>query len=164
MSNVPTIPPGYASVAPWIIGKDTLGLMRFLAEAFDAENLGSFENPDGSIGHAEMRIGDTIILMFDMRDWPPTPAFLRLFVEDAEELFKRAVAAGAEPVTQVTHLAFGDKVGRVRDPYGNVWWLQQRVENVSDEEIGQRWSDPKWSTAMDYLQASLRKLYQQSTI
>lgn len=160
MSNVPTIPPGYASVAPWIIGKDTVGLMRFLAEAFDAENLGSFENPDGSIGHAEMRIGDTIILMFDMRDWPPTPAFLRLFVEDAEKQFKRAVTAGAQPVTQVTHLAFGDKVGRVRDPYGNVWWLQQRVENVSDEEVGQRWSDPKWSTAMDYLQASLRKLYQ----
>jgi uncharacterized glyoxalase superfamily protein PhnB len=160
MQNIPIIPPGYASVAPWIIGKDTVRLMRFLSEAFDAEDLGSFENPDGSIGHAEMRIGDTIILMFDMRDWPPIPAFLRLFVEDAEELFKRAVAAGAQPVTQVTHLAFGDKVGRVRDPYGNVWWLQQRVENISDEEIGQRWSDPKWSEAMDYLQTSLRKLYQ----
>ncbi|MDN2565879.1 VOC family protein [Tistrella sp. BH-R2-4] len=160
MQNIPIIPPGYASVAPWIIGKDTVRLMSFLSEAFDAEDLGSFQNPDGSIGHAEMRIGNTIILMFDMRDWPPTPAFLRLFVEDAEELFKRAVAAGAQPITQVTHLAFGDKVGRVRDPYGNVWWLQQRVENVSDEEIGQRWSDPKWSTAMDYLQTSLRKLYQ----
>lgn len=160
MQNIPVIPPGYASVAPWIIGKDTVGLMRFLSEAFDAEDLGSFENADGSIGHAEMRIGNTIILMFDMRDWPPTPAFLRLFVEDAEELFKRAVAAGAQPITQVTHLAFGDKVGRVRDPYGNVWWLQQRVENISDEEIGQRWSDPKWSAAMDYLQTSLQKIYQ----
>ncbi len=159
MQNIPTIPPGYASVAPWIIGKDTIGLMRFLAEAFGAEDLGSFENPDGSIGHAEMRIGDTIILMFDMRDWPSTPAFLRLFVTDAEETFKRAVGAGAQPVTEVTHLAFGDKVGRVRDPFGNVWWLQQRVENVSEEEIGKRWSDPKWSEAMDYLQTSLSSLY-----
>ncbi|WP_206680668.1 hypothetical protein [Neoaquamicrobium sediminum] len=122
------------------------------------QRISAASKPDGSIGHAEMRIGNTIILMFDMRDWPPTPAFLRLFVEDAEELFKRAVAAGAAASTQVTHLAFGDKVGRVRNPLRK--WLQQRVENVSDEEIGQRWSDPKWSTAMDYLQTSLRKLYQ----
>ena len=77
MQNIPIIPPGYASVAPWIIGKDTVRLMSFLSEAFDAEDLGSFQNPDGSIGHAEMRIGNTIILMFDMRDWPPTPAFLQ---------------------------------------------------------------------------------------
>lgn len=149
-----TIPEGYTTVTPWIISRDTRALMAFLAEAFGAEDLGSLVNPDGSIGHAEMRIGTGIVMMFDARPhWPGTPAFVRLYVEDAEALFQKAVSAGATPVTQVTHLAFGDKVGRVRDPLGNLWWLQQRVEDVSEEELARRWSDPGWASAMDYVQS-----------
>jgi PhnB protein len=108
--------------------------------------------PDGRIGHAEMRIGDAMVMMFDARPhWPSTPAFLRLYVDDADKVFAQAVAAGGTPVTNVTHLAFGDRVGRVRDPFSNLYWLQTRVEEVSEEEMNRRWTDPKWAEAMAYV-------------
>ncbi|MGI5165776.1 VOC family protein [Spirillospora sp. CA-253888] len=153
--SVQPVPAGYTTVTPWIIGRDTAGLMDYLAEAFDAEDLGRVANADGTIGHAEMRIGDAVVLMFDARpEWPETPAFLRLYVPDAEEAHRRAVAAGGTSVTEVTHLAFGDKVGRVRDPFGNLWWLQTRVEEVSEEEFMARMSDPGFTKAMEYVQGS----------
>jgi PhnB protein len=157
MSDVKPIPDGYGTVTPWIIGRDTAGLMDFLTRAFDAVDLGRVSNPDGSIGHAEMRIGDSIVMMFDAprdRPWPETPAFIRLYLPDADASFARAVKEGATAVTNVTHLAFGDRVGRVRDPYGNLWWLQTRVENVSEDEMNRRWSDPKWAEAMAYVQGA----------
>ena len=157
MRTVKPIPDGYGTVTPWIIGRDTAGLMDFLTRAFDAVDLGRVPNPDGSIGHAEMRIGDSVVMMFDAprnQPWPDTPAFIRLYLPDADAAFARAVKEGATPVTNVTHLAFGDRVGRVRDPYGNLWWLQTRVENVSEDEMNRRWSDPKWADAMAYVQGS----------
>ncbi|MBM3507733.1 MAG: VOC family protein [Alphaproteobacteria bacterium] len=152
------IPDGYTSVTPWIIGEDTAGLMEFLKVAFDAEEEGLINGPDGRISHAEMRIGNAMVMMFDAPEgWPPTPGFLRLYVEDVEATLQRAVRAGAEVVTRVTLLGFGDKVGRVRDPFGNAYWIQQRVENVSGEEMLRRWDNPKWQDAMAYLQGALAK-------
>jgi PhnB protein len=152
---VKAIPDGYTSVTPWIIGQDTAGLMDFLARAFGAVELSRLADEQGRIGHAEMRIGSAVVMMFDGQpDWAPTPAFLRLYVEDADATFAQAVAAGATPVTRVTHLAFGDRVGRVRDPFGNLWWVQQRVEEVSEAEMNRRWSDPKWAEAMAYVQGA----------
>ena len=118
MSEHPSaIPQGYTTVTPWIIGHDTAGLMDFLTRAFGAVDLGRVEGPVGRIGHAEMRIGTGVVMMFDAPEgWPPTPAFVRLYLDDAQATFERAIAAGATPVTNVTHLAFGDAVGRVRDP------------------------------------------------
>ncbi|MFC9971567.1 VOC family protein [Spirillospora sp. NPDC127200] len=153
--SVQPVPAGYTTVTPWIIGRDTAGLMDYLAEAFDAEDLGRVAGPDGTIGHAEMRIGDAVVLMFDARpEWPETPAFLRLYVPDAEEAHRRAVAAGGTSVTEVTHLAFGDEVGRVRDPFGNLWWVQTRVEEVSEEEFTARMGDPEFAKAMEYVQGA----------
>lgn len=157
MSEHPSaIPQGYTTVTPWIIGHDTAGLMDFLTRAFGAVDLGRVEGPVGRIGHAEMRIGTGVVMMFDAPEgWPPTPAFVRLYLDDAQATFERAIAAGATPVTNVTHLAFGDAVGRVRDPYGNLWWLQQRLEEVSDEEATRRWNEPKWAEAMAYVQGTV---------
>jgi PhnB protein len=147
---------GYTSVTPWIISHDTDGLLDFLGQAFGAEELSRVPNADGSIGHAETRIGDAIVMLFDApQDWPGTPAFIRLYVGDAEALFARAIAAGAMRISNVTLLAFGDRVGRVRDPFGNIWWLQTRVEDVSEEEMAKRSTEPKWAKAMDYMQTSL---------
>ncbi|MEO8686547.1 MAG: VOC family protein [Devosia sp.] len=156
MTEIKPIPDGYTSVTPWIIGQDTAGLMDFLARAFGAVELSRMSGPDGKIQHAEMRIGGAVVMMFDVpADWPPTPAFLRLYVEDAEAVFDTALAAGATPVTRPTHLAFGDRVGRVRDRFGNLYWLQQRLEEVSEAEMMARWSEPKWVEAMAYVQGSL---------
>lgn len=87
--------------------------------------------------------------------WPTTPAFLRLYVDDAEVSQGRALAAGAKEITAVTLLSFGDQVGRIRDPLGNIWWIQSRVEEVSPEEMQRRWSEPRWIEAMAYVENSL---------
>jgi PhnB protein len=153
--TVNPIPEGYTTVTPWIIGQDTAGLLDYVKAAFDAEELGRVGSEDGRIWHAEVRIGDAVVMMFDASpDWPATPGFLRLYVPDADAVHRRAVEAGGTSVTEVTHLAFGDRVGRVRDPLGNLWWIQSRVEEVSMEEMERRMSDPEWTKAMDYVQSA----------
>ena len=156
--KIEVVPPGYTAVTPWVVGQDTDGLMTFLAAAFGAEEESRIAAPDGRIGHAEMRIGDAMVLMFDApEDWPATPAFLRLYVPDADAAVYSAINAGATLITKVTLLSFGDRVGRVRDPFGNVYWIQQRVENVNGAEMLRRWDSPKWQEAMAYVQSSLTK-------
>jgi PhnB protein len=146
------VPEGYHTVTPWIISHDTARLIEYVTEAFDAEEIARLVGEDGTIGHAEVRIGNSMVLMFDaMPDWPPTPAFLRLYVQDADAVHRQAVAAGGTSVTEVTHLFFGDRVGRVRDPLGNLWWIQTHLEDVSPQEIERRMSDPTFTKAMDYV-------------
>jgi PhnB protein len=150
------IPDGYTAVTPWLISKDTAGLLDFLAEAFDAEELARVYGEDGSIGHAEARIGGAVVMMFDARpDWPDTPGFLRLYVADADAVCRKAIAAGASPVTEPTELFWGDRVGRVQDPFGNLWWIQQRVAELSPEEMTERATRPEFVAAMRYVQSSL---------
>jgi uncharacterized glyoxalase superfamily protein PhnB len=149
-------PPGYRAVTPWIISISTARLIDFTKAAFDAQELGRVPRPDGSIGHAEVRIGDSVVMMFDALDgWPDTPAFLRLYVPDADTAYQRALAAGAIPVTAVTALFFGDRVGRVRDPLGNIWWIQSHAEDVDPSEMEQRSQDPAAARALRYVETSL---------
>jgi PhnB protein len=155
MTTPRPIPEGYGTVTPWVVTKDTRRLLEFLSRAFDAEELGRMEMEDGSIGHAEARIGDSIVMMFDSPFPIPTPGLLRLYVEDADAVFRRAVEAGAAPVTRLTDLAWGDRVGRVRDPLGNIWWIQQRIEEPTPEEVAGRFADPTFTEAMRYVQATL---------
>ncbi|MEJ8636365.1 MULTISPECIES: VOC family protein [Streptomyces] len=151
--TVKPVPEGYTSVTPWIIGQDTAGVIDFLKAAFGAVELGRMTDENGRIGHAEVRIGDAVVMLFDApgADWPPTPAFLRLYVEDAAAVHRRAVEAGGQSVTEVTHLFFGDRVGRVRDPFGNLYWIQTHIEDVSEEEMERRLGDPVFTEAMDYV-------------
>jgi PhnB protein len=146
-------PDGYSTVTPWIIARDSRGLIQFLVEAFDAEQIGVVELPNGTVGHAEVRIGDSVMMMFDsLPEWPDTPAFLRLYVEDAEASHARALSAGATSVSRVTEVSWGDRIGRLRDPHGNVWWIQQHGPALSPEEIGRRAAEPRFIEAMEYLQ------------
>jgi PhnB protein len=150
------IPEGYMAVTPWIISRNTAGLLDFVRDAFDAEELARVVVEDGTIGHAEFRISDAIVMGFDAKaGWPDTPAFMRLYVDDADETFRRAVEAGGTPVTEVTHLFWGDRVGRVRDPFGNLWWIQARIEDVDEAEMIRRMSDREWLQRMAYVQGSL---------
>ena len=149
-------PQGYATVTPWIVGRDTSGLIEFLKAAFGAQELARIGGAQGGIGHAEVRIGDSVVMMFDARqDWPDTPAFLRLYLADADGAFRRALQAGAEAVTEMTELAFGDRVGRVRDPYGNIWWLQTRVVDLDQKEMQERMADENFAAAMRSVETSL---------
>lgn len=115
----------------------------------------SLTNESGRIGHAEARIGDSIVMMFDGPDhWRDTPAFMRLYVSDGEAAYQQALTAGATSVTRPTHLFFGDVVSRVRDPFGNVWWIHERIEEVDEGETARRLQDPEWIARMEYVQGS----------
>jgi PhnB protein len=155
MTRPPPVPEGYGTVTPWVVTNDTRRLLEFLEQAFDAEELGRVEVEGGAIGHAEARIGDSVIMMFDSPFPVPTPGLLRLYVPDAEAVLNRAVAAGATVVTRLTELAWGDRVGRVRDPLGNLWWIQEHAEEPSPEEVARRFQDPKYAEAMQYVQSTL---------
>jgi PhnB protein len=150
-----TIPDGYGTVTPWVISPDTARLIDFTRDAFGAVELARVAGADGGIGHAEVRIGDSVVMMFDSRPgWPATPAFLRLYVPDADVAYERALAAGATSVTEVTGLFFGDWVGRVRDPLGNVWWIQAHVEDVDPAELARRPEEPAAAEALRYVETS----------
>jgi PhnB protein len=151
-----TIPDGYTTVTPWLISSDTNRVLEFIRDAFGGEEIDRVYNKDGGIGHAEARVGDAIVLLFDSPiGWSATPAFLRVFVADADVAYRDALVAGATSVTEPTELFWGDKVGRVRDPLGNVWWIQQRVAELSGEEIGQRAGRPELVEARRYVRSSL---------
>ncbi|SNX56059.1 uncharacterized glyoxalase superfamily protein PhnB [Streptomyces sp. TLI_55] len=149
-------PQGYTSVAPWVVTDDTGAFLDFVAQAFEGEELGRVVTEDGLIGHGEIRVGDTVVLAFDRRaDWPVMPSLLRVFVGDADEAFSRALAAGGQVVTAVTNDAFGQRGGRIRDPFGNIWWVVSHVEDVPEAEMWQRLREPVYAEAMRVAQETL---------
>ena len=151
-----TAPEGYSTVQPWLVSRDTGGLLDFIAAAFGGTELARIPTEDGAIGHAEIKVGDSTLLAFDARpDWPDTPSMLRIYVEDADRALEQAVAAGARVVTPLSDAAWGDRGGRVRDPFGNIWWLVAHVEDVPPEQIGVRLQDPKYAESMREAQESL---------
>ncbi|MEV6561493.1 VOC family protein [Nocardia sp. NPDC051756] len=154
------VPARYARVNAWVISSDTDAEVRFLTEVFGAiETPGSrMLDPDGDIGHVEVELDDSVIMLFDAKPgWPSTPSHLRVYVAGVEGAVDRAVAAGARVITRPTLLAFGERVARVRDPQGHLWWLQERVEEVAPDELAARFAEPAALEAMGYVQASLRE-------
>jgi PhnB protein len=150
------IPEGYHTVTPWIISPDTARLLDFMRKAFGAEELGRVYTEDGIIGHAVANSGFSIVMAFDARKgWPATPCFLRLYVADGDAVYQQALAAGATAVTEMTYLPFGDRVGRVPDPFGNLWWIQAPLENLAPEEMAKRAAEPQYREAMQHVQESL---------
>ncbi len=155
-AEIRSAPEGYSTVTPWIISRDTAQLLDFVKEAFGAEEIARVHNEDGTIGHAEFRIGDSVVMAFDAKDeWPATPSFLRLYVEDGDTVYRRALEAGATSVTEMTDLFFGDRVGRVRDPQGNLWWIQTRLEVLDPQEMEKRAAQKEYLDAMQRVQESL---------
>ncbi|MEU5809195.1 VOC family protein [Streptomyces sp. NPDC047718] len=151
-----TAPQGYTSVAPWVVTDDTGALLDFVVAAFDGEELARVAVEDGTIGHGEIRIGDTVVLAFDRRpDWPVMPSLLRVYVPDADAAVAAAVAHGAEVITEVGDNAWGDRGGRVRDPFGNIWWVMSHVEEVDPDTAWQRMSEPKYVESMRVAQQTL---------
>jgi PhnB protein len=156
LKAVPPIPEGSPAVMPWIISRDTAKLLEFMKQAFGAQEISRVYNEDGTIGHAEAKIGDSIVGGFDAREgWPDTPCFLRLYVEDADAVYQQALSAGATSVTEMTSLFWGDRGGRVRDPCGNIWWIQTHVEHVDSQEMAKRATEKQSRDALRYTRESL---------
>jgi PhnB protein len=147
MASVPYKPPGYHSVTPYLSLRDAKSALDFYARAFGAELVLKLDMPDGKIAHAEIRIGDSILMMSEENpDWGNlsplalngSPVSLMVYVPDVDAAFARALAAGAEQVRPVEDQFYGDRTGTLRDPYGYQWSLGTHIEDVSTEEAQRR--------------------------
>jgi PhnB protein len=161
MKKIKTVPDQYTSITPWIISPSSIRLIEFLKAAFDAEEIlhSRITNDDGMIIHVVVQIGDAKIMLFDSREgWPSTPSFLNLYVEDIDAAYQRSLNNGARSVTDITQLWFGEKVCRILDPFGNLWWINQRVEEfdfTKPEEIQIQSSTSEAKDGIAYIQNSL---------
>ena len=161
--SVRAIPKDYGSLTPFVIVHGVAKFLDFLQEAFAAQERTRVPNEDGTIGHAEVWIGNRVLMMFDAKeDWSPTPAFLMIYVEDCDAVHRKALAAGAEEITKLATNAWGDRGSRIRDPFGNIWWIQTHVEDVSEEEIGNRMGQPEYLADMEDSTVTLERAMQKS--
>jgi PhnB protein len=153
MANQPN---GKSSLTPYVVAKGAQRLLDFMAAAFEAQIYLKVPNPDGSIGHAEARIGDSVVMVFDSHQhWPSTPAFLSLYVDDVDATVHRTIELGAHLVTEVlTSGITGDRGGRLRDPAGNIWWIQTHQRDITVEEMHTNFHDPNELAIMRHAQES----------
>jgi len=141
------IPEGYHTATPYLFIKGATQAIEFYKKAFGATELSRMAGSDGTIGHAEIKIGDSPIMMAD-----ESPAMgansaatlggsssaILLYVEDVDALFKRAVDAGASIMQAVEDKFYGDRAGALRDPFGQQWYIHTHIEDVSPEEMERR--------------------------
>jgi PhnB protein len=133
------IPEGYHTVTPYLVVEDAQGMLAFLERAFGATVLHRSEMPDGSVVHAEARIGDSRVMLGGANEeWPPTRAMIHLYVEDVDDVYRRALEAGASSVREPEDMFYGDRSGGVQDASGNQWWIATHIEDVPAEEIARR--------------------------
>jgi PhnB protein len=145
--SVKPIPEGYHSVTPYLIISGASDAIEFYKKAFGAAELFRFPAPDGKIGHAEIKIGDSPIMLAD--EYPAmgykgpqslggSPITLMIYVEDVDNVFNRAVDAGATVKEAVQDKFYGDRTGTLTDPFGHVWHISTHQEDVSMEELERR--------------------------
>jgi len=141
------IPDGYRSITPYLSLKGAADAIEFYKKAFGATELMRIAQPDGRVGHTELQIGDSRIMMAD--EFPEmdfkspaafggTPVHIHLYVPDVDATVGRAVAAGARVLRPVQDQFYGDRSGTLADPWGHVWHVATHVEDLSPEEIGRR--------------------------
>lgn len=141
------IPDGYHSVTPYLIVKGAARALEFYKKAFNAQELYRMDAPGGTIGHAEIQIGDSRIMLSD--EFPEmgarspetlggSPIGLCIYVENVDVFFKQAVAAGGKEERPVKDQFYGDRSGTLRDPFGHQWTIATHKEDVSPEEMARR--------------------------
>jgi len=141
------IPKGYHSVTPYLIIKDAARAIDFYKKVFDAKELVRMADPSGKVGHAEIKIGDSMIMLADehaeMGHRSPqslggSPVGIHLYLEDSDATVAKAVAAGAKLERPVQDQFYGDRSGQITDPFGHVWTVSTHREDVSPEEMKKR--------------------------
>ena len=144
---VKPIPEGYHSVTPYLIVSNAARALEFYKDAFGATELMRMDQPGGKVGHAEIQIGDSRIMLAD--EFPEmgakspdsiggSPVGLMIYVEDVDARFRQAIAAGAKELRPVQDQFYGDRSGTLVDPFGHQWTIGTHKEDVSDEEIKRR--------------------------
>src|SRR6185503_13756784 len=146
-SNTNPIPEGYHTVTPYLIVSDAAAAIEFYKNAFGATATVCMAEPGGKVGHAEIKIGNSHIMLADevpeMGYLGPqalggTPVSIVLYVEDVDALAAQAIAAGAKVLRQVADQFYGDRTGTFADPFGHHWHIATHVEDVSPEEMEKR--------------------------
>jgi PhnB protein len=132
-------PDGLHTVTPYLVVRDVTGLIQFLEQAFDAKETERTQLPGGQIMHAQVTIGDSVVMMGEASEDNPTrTAMLHLYVEDADATYRQALAAGATSLREPQDEFYGDRGAGVSDAFGNQWWLATHIEDVSPEEMQRR--------------------------
>lgn len=135
------IPKGFHTATPYLIVENVAKQIDFLKNAFGATETHRSTLPDGHIIHAEVRIGDSMIMIGGAREpWKPRPATVYLYFEDVDRVFHKAVEAGGKSMQEPKDQFYGDRSGGVEDPNGNYWWLATHIEDVPNEEIDRRFA------------------------
>ena len=142
-------PAGYHSITPYLVMNDSAAAIEFYKKAFGAKEVVRMEH-EGRIGHAELKIGDSHIMLSD--EWPEwgyrsakaigaTPVSLMLYVDNADAVFDRAIKAGATERSPVQDQFYGDRSGNLTDPFGHQWTIGQHKEDVPPEEMDRRFHE-----------------------
>lgn len=136
---VKPVPDGYTTVTPYILSADPDRLITFLENAFGGEVFHMMRQGDGKIIHAQVRILDSVIMIggADAR-YPAEKSSFYLYLNDVDKVFQQALDAGGEKVFDIADQVHGDRMGGVKDPTGNTWWLASHIEDVSEEEMARR--------------------------
>jgi uncharacterized glyoxalase superfamily protein PhnB len=123
--TAPFKPDGYTSVAPYLMVPKAQPVIDFLKQVFDATELRRYDMPDGRVMHAEVKVGDTVVMLADANaEYPAFPAWMHVYVRDVDDTYRRALAAGATSVQEPTQReGEPDMRGGVADPAGNIWWI-----------------------------------------
>ena len=141
------IPAGYHSITPYLYMNDAARAIEFYKQVFGATEVMRMDAPGGKIGHAEIKIGDSYLMLADECDEADarspqsvggTPVGLLLYVEDVDAVAGIAVEAGAQLIEPVEDKFYGDRMGKLRDPFGHIWAIATHVEDVSPEEMEKR--------------------------
>jgi PhnB protein len=149
MSKIPHTPKGYSSITPYLVVRGAAQAIEYYKSVFGATELFRMAGPDGKIGHAELQIGDSRIMLADEHPNMGTghasaatmggsPVSILLYIPDVDRVVERAVAAGAKILKPVQDQFYGDRSGFIQDPFGHIWGVATHIEDVSPEEMEER--------------------------
>jgi PhnB protein len=137
--SVRPIPAGYNTLTPGCALRGAAKAIELYQKVFGAEQRIRFDAPDGSVAHAELKFGDSLLMLGEASDQSPAHAtHLMMYVADCDSVFKRAVEAGFKVKEPIKVQFWGDRTGRVTDPFGNEWFIATHVEDVSEAEMKKR--------------------------
>ncbi|HTW65758.1 MAG TPA: VOC family protein [Bryobacteraceae bacterium] len=137
-TKVKPVPEGHHTVSPYLVVPGVGKLIEFVKQAFGAKEIYVSKRPDGAVMHAEVKIGDSIIMMGEGGEGKYFPGMLHLYVEDVDGVYARSIQAGAKSIRVPADQFYGDRSGGVEDAFGNQWWISAHVEDVPPEEIERR--------------------------
>lgn len=144
MAQVKPIPDGYHSIQPYLIFTDAAKAMAFYTKALGATERFRMEGKNGKIQHAELQIGDSVVMLsnesaeysaYAPQHYGGSPITLMLYTENCDELYQRALSAGATSVREPADQPYGDRTAGIEDPFGYRWWIGTHIKDVTKEEI-----------------------------